>query len=198
MSGLLQQLADWRVYVVPAVMLGFAPGFVIRLVLFLYPWDDERREELPNELYSLPRWKRPMWVAEQLETALFEGPKERTRNRRRRSAAKQVESIQQDVVAATVESLNELTRWIRDPDRPSESEEIVQRAARWFATDPDRRSERTRIYAQAVGMLVTDGDLQLQPGELFDIAIRVAVIADGSLAEAPAWVLEPPSYFFRR
>src|SRR4051794_11414808 len=50
-----------------------APEFVLRSFLRLYPEDDERRMELLAELCSLPRRARPMFVVEQVETALREG-----------------------------------------------------------------------------------------------------------------------------
>ena len=55
------------------VVFGFAPGFCLRLIVRAYPPDDPRRDELIAELYAVPSIKRPLWVAEQLEVALFEG-----------------------------------------------------------------------------------------------------------------------------
>jgi len=55
------------------VVFGVAPGFVLRLLVLLYPKRDPRRWELVAELYAIPRLMRPMWVAEQIEVALFEG-----------------------------------------------------------------------------------------------------------------------------
>jgi len=59
------------------LVFGFAPGFVLRIVVLLYPKGDDRRRELVAELYVIPRLIRPVWVAEQIETALFEGLKMR-------------------------------------------------------------------------------------------------------------------------
>jgi len=64
------------------LVFGFAPGFVLRLIVKLYPKDDPRRRELVAELYALPRLMRPIWVAEQIETAMFEGASARTSRRR--------------------------------------------------------------------------------------------------------------------
>ena len=55
------------------VVFGFAPGFCLRLIVLAYPRSDPRRTELMAELYAVPRIERPLWVAEQVEVALFEG-----------------------------------------------------------------------------------------------------------------------------
>jgi hypothetical protein len=55
------------------VGFGFAPGFCLRLIVMLYPSEHPRRRELVAELYTMKRAERPLFVAEQLETALFEG-----------------------------------------------------------------------------------------------------------------------------
>jgi hypothetical protein len=61
------------------LVFGFAPGFMLRLIVMMYPSHDVRRKELVAELYTIPRVQRPLWVAEQLETALFEGLPRRVR-----------------------------------------------------------------------------------------------------------------------
>jgi len=73
MDELVQAVASWRDLVFVLVVFGFAPGFVLRLLVRLYPRDDPRRTELIAELYALDRWKRPLFVTEQIETVLFEG-----------------------------------------------------------------------------------------------------------------------------
>lgn len=73
MVELLNVVASWRSLLLVAVVFGFAPGFFLRLIVLAYPRDDPRRKELIAELYTVPRPWRPLWVAEQLETALFEG-----------------------------------------------------------------------------------------------------------------------------
>ncbi len=50
-------------------VFGFAPGMVLALIVKLIP-DEERRDELQAELYEVPRWERPYWVAQQFEVAL--------------------------------------------------------------------------------------------------------------------------------
>jgi tetratricopeptide (TPR) repeat protein len=64
------------------VVFGFFPGFVLRLLVLLYPADDPRRRELVAELYVLGRMERVEWVFQQLETALFEGVAARLERRR--------------------------------------------------------------------------------------------------------------------
>ena len=66
-----------------ALMFGFAPGFVLRLLVLIYPKNDPRRQELVAELYTLGRVERLLFVGEQLETALFEGGRSRVAEMRR-------------------------------------------------------------------------------------------------------------------
>ena len=51
------------------IVFGFAPGMVLAAVVRLIP-DEDRRRELQAELYEVPRWERPFWVAQQFEVAL--------------------------------------------------------------------------------------------------------------------------------
>jgi Mg-chelatase subunit ChlI len=81
-------------FLLALLIFGFAPGFILRLLLLLYPRDDARRAELLGELYAMSRVKRPMWVAEQIETALFEGPQRRVRARRARQAVEEAAKAQ--------------------------------------------------------------------------------------------------------
>jgi hypothetical protein len=55
------------------LVFGFAPGALLRLIVLAFDRDDPRRRELLAELYAVPRFERPFWVAEQLEVALVEG-----------------------------------------------------------------------------------------------------------------------------
>ncbi|HEV7647196.1 MAG TPA: tetratricopeptide repeat protein [Actinophytocola sp.] len=87
MTDLLHGSAWW---VLPVALLslgagfGFLPGFLLRLLVLLYPDDDPRRRELVAELYVLGRMERIEWVFQQLETALFEGVSARVEQRRNR------------------------------------------------------------------------------------------------------------------
>jgi hypothetical protein len=73
MATLLDTVASWQSLLLVLVVFGFAPGFCLRLIVLAYPRNDPRRSELPAELYAVPTIKRPLWVAMQLEVALFEG-----------------------------------------------------------------------------------------------------------------------------
>jgi uncharacterized protein YegJ (DUF2314 family) len=73
LAELLSSLASWPTLLIAIVVYGFAPGFLLRLIVLAYEKGDERRDELVAELYAVERIKRPFWVAEQLETALFDG-----------------------------------------------------------------------------------------------------------------------------
>lgn len=64
-------------YGAPTILLallvfGFAPGLALRLIVLLFRKDDPRRRELVAELYAVPRWDQPFWVAQHLELALME------------------------------------------------------------------------------------------------------------------------------
>lgn len=88
MTELIETVGDATLpaFLTALLVFGFAPGFVLRLLVLLYPKSDSRRPELHAELYRMPRVERPMWVAEQIETALFEGIAERRRAARDREA----------------------------------------------------------------------------------------------------------------
>lgn len=73
MAELLEAVVSWPSLLLVLIVFGFAPGFCLRLIVLAYPRDDPRRKELIAELYAVPRIQRPVWVAEQLEVALFEG-----------------------------------------------------------------------------------------------------------------------------
>ena len=57
------------------VVFGVMPGVLNRLFASMYPKDDPRRAEMIAELYAVPRWEQPIWVAQQGERAFFEGIK---------------------------------------------------------------------------------------------------------------------------
>jgi len=73
MSALIFHVIAWPTLGFALLVFGFAPGAALRLIVLLYPRDHPRRRELIGELYRYPRIERPFWVAQQLETALFEG-----------------------------------------------------------------------------------------------------------------------------
>ncbi|MDQ2709005.1 MAG: hypothetical protein M3Z25_15830 [Actinomycetota bacterium] len=72
-TELPDSLASWPTLMLAVLFYGFAPGFLLRLIVLFYEPDDPRRDELVAELYVVPRLKRPFWVAEQCETAIFDG-----------------------------------------------------------------------------------------------------------------------------
>jgi Uncharacterized protein conserved in bacteria (DUF2314) len=55
------------------LLFGIAPGAALRIIVLAFHPEDPRREELLAELYAVPRYERPLWVAEQLEIAISEG-----------------------------------------------------------------------------------------------------------------------------
>jgi hypothetical protein len=83
---LVEAVASWQTLLLAVGVFGFAPGFILRLAVKIYPRDDPRRRELVAEMYIVPRLLRPFYVAEQIETVLFEGTGARLNLRRRRRA----------------------------------------------------------------------------------------------------------------
>jgi hypothetical protein len=79
----------WPTFVVVVLLLGFAPGAMLRLIVLAFSRDDPRRQELLAELHAVPRADRPFWVAEQLEIALFEGLRGRIAARRIKNTSRQ-------------------------------------------------------------------------------------------------------------
>ncbi|MFB8776284.1 NACHT domain-containing protein [Streptomyces broussonetiae] len=86
MVELITSFASWSSLLLLVALFGFAPGFLLRIVLKFYPQDDPRRRELLAELYAVPRLERPFWVAEQFETALAEGLPQQGRRMRHKVA----------------------------------------------------------------------------------------------------------------
>jgi hypothetical protein len=109
MAELLEAVTSWPTLVLVVVVFGFAPGFCLRLIVLAYPRGDPRRDELIAELYTVPRVQRPLWVAEQLEVALFEGLAHRLsavrRARQRRARAKIRRVMRLAVMAVVVPGL---------------------------------------------------------------------------------------------
>ncbi|MGH3686289.1 MAG: hypothetical protein ACRDRU_24255 [Pseudonocardiaceae bacterium] len=97
MAELLATVASWPSLLLVVVVFGFAPGFLLRLIVLAYPRGDPRRDELIAELYAVPRVQRPLWVAQQLEVALFEGLGHRisVTLRRRRARARSAQRGEQ-------------------------------------------------------------------------------------------------------
>ncbi len=87
---------SWKTLLIACVVFGFAPRLCLRLLLRLYPPGDARRAELMAELKVVPRWERPFWVSEQLETALSEAP---VRRRRVAAARSEAERLHREVRA---------------------------------------------------------------------------------------------------
>jgi hypothetical protein len=84
----MSELADlllgssWKTLLLVLFVFGTAPGLVLRFLVLAYPKGHPRRRELVAQLYTIPRGMRPLWVAEQVEVALFEGVPHRWRARR--------------------------------------------------------------------------------------------------------------------
>lgn len=79
MDGLVQALTSWPLFLAALLIFGLLPGALLRLIVLLYPKRSSDRREIIGELYRVPRWERPFWVLEQLETAVCEGLPQRLR-----------------------------------------------------------------------------------------------------------------------
>lgn len=75
-------LSDWRPYLFFVLVFGLTPGFALRILVRAYPRDHPRRMELIAELYAQRYLERPLFVAQQLETAISEGLPARWRSLR--------------------------------------------------------------------------------------------------------------------
>jgi hypothetical protein len=73
MSELIEAVISWPCLLIVLLVFGVAPGLVLRSILLVYPKAHPRRRELLGELYKLPHWARPLFVAEQVELMLAEG-----------------------------------------------------------------------------------------------------------------------------
>lgn len=120
--NLVSLVASWRSLLLVVVVFGFAPGFCLRLIVLAYPRHDPRRDELIAELYAVPRIWRPLWVAEQLETALFEGLKQRARSasrwlRRRGVRTPSAGALDRALIRAVVRALERGRDFVPVPAR---------------------------------------------------------------------------------
>ena len=82
MTSLIYHVLAWPTFFLALLVFGFAPGAALRLIVLAYKREDPRRQELLSEVHHIPRIERPFWVAEQLETALFDGLRDRLASRR--------------------------------------------------------------------------------------------------------------------
>lgn len=71
-GDLLGVQAALGAFALALLIFGFAPGIVLAAIVRLIP-DADRRHELQAELYEVPRWEQPFWVAQQFEVAIRVG-----------------------------------------------------------------------------------------------------------------------------
>lgn len=77
MIELLGAIASLKTFFLVLLIFGLAPGLVVRFISLAFHRDDPRRAEMRAELHAVPRLKRPLWVAEQLEVVICEGLRDR-------------------------------------------------------------------------------------------------------------------------
>ena len=106
MTDLLESLASPWTFLFVVFTFGLAPGLTLRSIVLLYPPGDARRKELIAELYAVPRIERPVWVAQQLETALFEGIASRRSKRAAAAAVPAGDIVSTEPTSPIVEALN--------------------------------------------------------------------------------------------
>lgn len=70
---LISDILNWKWYLLTLLVFGLAPGLLLRVIVLAFQRDDPRRQELIAELYAVPFIQRPLWVTQQLETALSDG-----------------------------------------------------------------------------------------------------------------------------
>jgi hypothetical protein len=104
MAHLAAAAASWQTLLMVLVVFGFAPGFVLRLLVRIYPKSDPRRTELIAELHALGWIERPLFVVEQMETVLSEGVPHRfkTLQERWRARSRQIDAAAGDIQRGTV------------------------------------------------------------------------------------------------
>lgn len=79
MTELLEAVATPRALLLVAGLFGLAPSVLVRVLSWTFPAGDSRRAEMIGELHAVPTWERPIWAAQQLEVAVFEGVPARLR-----------------------------------------------------------------------------------------------------------------------
>ncbi len=84
MTETLAFLLSPRALALGLLLLVLAPGLLLKCLVRAYPYDDPRRVELLAELAAIPRSERPLWVLQQVETALLDGLPTRLRRMRQR------------------------------------------------------------------------------------------------------------------
>jgi hypothetical protein len=103
MMSLIYHVLAWPTFFLALLVFGFAPGAALRLIVLAYKRDDPRRQELLSELYAVPRIGRPFWVAQQLETALFDGLRGRLAAQRAKRMVPAVIHLVLDDIELTLE-----------------------------------------------------------------------------------------------
>ncbi|GAB3148248.1 hypothetical protein GCM10027058_08540 [Microbacterium neimengense] len=58
--------------IIGLVVFGVMPVLAAKLMSLAFPKDDPRRPEMAAEVYSVPRWERPVWVGEQVGRIFIE------------------------------------------------------------------------------------------------------------------------------
>ncbi|MEV7042538.1 hypothetical protein [Amycolatopsis sp. NPDC051061] len=118
MAELIEAVASWQTLLLVVGVFGFAPNFVLRLLVLVYPKDDPRRQELIAELKAMKWIERPLWVGEQFGTVLTDGLPHRissSRQRRRDKKAQKSKSVTDRIYKVTddgdvIEVLAEMRR----------------------------------------------------------------------------------------
>lgn len=75
----------WSTALTVCLFFGLLPGVAVRLLVLAYPKAHPRRAELVRELYEHPWHERPLFAAQAVELAIFEGLAERVAARHART-----------------------------------------------------------------------------------------------------------------
>lgn len=74
---MLKAPTSLQALVLVLLVFGVAPGLALRFMTLAFHRDDPRRDELRAELHVVPTLEWPVWVAQQLETVIFDGLRDR-------------------------------------------------------------------------------------------------------------------------
>jgi hypothetical protein len=174
---------SWKALLAALLIFGFAPGLCTRLISLVYPKHDARRQEMVAEVYVVPRWERPFWVFQQLETAILSGLPARWRDHREYRAFCKAASWKL-MNAERLRKRSPRTFWI--PEASIRSDLPLGAAAQLVFRTKDGWGERMWVEVvddhgdHYVGMLLNTpvGIPMLEPGAVLEFSPRHVINVD--------------------
>jgi DNA-binding transcriptional MerR regulator len=191
---MMLEVALWPL-LLGVVLFGLLPGASLRLIVRIYPEGDPRRRELVAELYTVDYQRRPFFVAQNLELALFEGLPARWKSRRRPNDVAGVEALMPEtgyrglhVCKIAGITYRQLDYWVRtDLIRPSIAD----------ASTPQRRYSYsyTDILELKLVKLLLESGVSLRAARKAMTFLRQQ---GGDIATANLWLSDGRSVLVRR